>query len=98
MHAYGVDPGLVNTEIGLKETCGTVKLVWKLRKNSGVSPTVPAATYSYLCIRKTPPENLYYYKSAPLAYSKQVNVENASRLWELSEKYAGITFGEDKRI
>ena len=49
MHAYVVDPGLVNTDIGNKKTGGLVNFIWGLRKRHGVPPTIPAKTYAFLC-------------------------------------------------
>ncbi len=88
INAYVVDPGLVNTEIGNKNTGGLVGLVWNLRKKSGKSPEVCAKTYRYLCDEKQ--EGLYHYmcKSAP--YSNQVTSPNAKKLYSLSEKLCGI--------
>lgn len=70
--AYGVDPGLVKTNIGNKETGGVVNLVWSLRKKSGVSPDVPAKTYTWLCEQNNKPNGLYFYKCEEKPYSKQV--------------------------
>lgn len=91
--AYVVDPGLVNTDIGSKQTGGITHLVWELRKRGGVSPDRPAQTYRYLCCQTGHPEGLYYYDSASCAYSKYAdNEEHARRLFELSEQLCGITF------
>jgi len=49
IRAYVVDPGLVNTDIGTKQTSGIVPLFWSLRKRYGVTPSVAAETYAFLC-------------------------------------------------
>ncbi len=91
IRAYVVDPGLVNTEIGNKNTGGLVGLVWSIRKKSGTSPEVCAKTYRYLCDES--PSGLYHYmcKSAP--YSKQVTLQNADKLYTLSQKLCGLREG-----
>lgn len=94
IHAYVVDPGLVNTDIGFKDTGGLVGMVWKMRKRSGVSPDVPANTYHYLC-EGQPKTGLYYYLCKEARYSKYVTEESADRLFALSETLCGIEFGEE---
>jgi len=91
--AYGIDPGLVKTDIGFKSTGGIVKMVWNLRMRGGVSPDVPAKIYSFLLNQAKPPEGLYYDKSGEAVYSRQVTKENADRLWSLSEQLCGISWG-----
>ena len=91
MRCFGIDPGLVNTDIGDKNTSGIVKLVWNLRKTSGVAPDVAAKTYVYaatLCGAKA----LYYGQCSPRRYSRQVTDENAGRLWAMSKQLCGMTY------
>ena len=90
VHAYVVDPGLVRTEIGCKQTGGLVSLVWSIRKRQGHSPQVPARTYAFLCRQEQPPAGLYYRNSKPRSYSRSVTADNARRLFTLSEKLCGI--------
>lgn len=95
--AYVVDPGLVNTEIGSKDTGGIVGAFWNLRRKKGVEPEVPAQTYAYLCSRQPAPEGLYYHGCRPAAYSKRVDdAADAKRLFELSEQLCGIKFGGEE--
>lgn len=98
IHAYVVDPGLVNTDIGNKETRGLVNLIWAIRKRHGVSPEVPAKTYAFLCEQKIAPYGLYYYLCKEKNYSKQVTSKNAGRLFELSERLCGICYGKVEMI
>ena len=90
--AYVVDPGLVCTDIGCKNTGGLVNWIWSLRKKHGVQPEVPAKTYAYLCESKLPPKELYYYLSKPNSYSCQVTSENANKLFALSQKLCAIEY------
>ncbi|MEA4833034.1 MAG: SDR family NAD(P)-dependent oxidoreductase [Oscillospiraceae bacterium] len=94
IHAYVVDPGLVNTDIGNKKTGGLVNFIWTLRKHHGVPPSVPAETYAFLCAQKEPPDGLYYYLCKEQTYSRQVTSENANRLFALSERLCGINYSE----
>ncbi len=94
VRAYVVDPGLVNTDIGGKETGGIIGAFWNLRRKSGVEPEVPAQTYAYLCSRQPAPTELYYHDCQPAKYSKRADdAEDAKRLFELSEQLCGIRFG-----
>lgn len=92
VRAYVVDPGLVNTDIGNKETGGLVNFVWALRKRHGVPPEIPAQTYGFLCEQEVAPEGLYYYLCNEKTYSKQVTGENAERLFVLSERLCDIHY------
>ena len=92
--AYVVDPGLVNTDIGSKDTGGLVGAFWKMRRRGGVDPEVPAQTYAFLCSRQPAPEGLYYHNCRPAAYSKRADdAADAKRLFELSERLCGVKFG-----
>ena len=90
--SYVVDPGLVCTDIGCKNTGGLVNWIWSLRKKHGVQPEVPAKTYGYLCESKLPPKELYYYLSMPNTYSCQVTSANANKLFVLSQKLCAIEY------
>ncbi len=89
-----VDPGLVRTEIGNKNTGGLVSWVWGLRKKHGVAVEVPAKTYGYLCDQNMEANELYYYLCRPRRYSRQVTRENADRLFALSERLCGVAYPE----
>jgi NAD(P)-dependent dehydrogenase (short-subunit alcohol dehydrogenase family) len=92
IRSYVVDPGLVNTDIGNKETGGLVNFIWMLRKRHGVHPSIPANTYVFLLEQDPAPNGLYYYLCKQKAYSKQVTSENANRLFRLSESLCGIHY------
>lgn len=93
VRAYGIEPGLVATEIGLKNTGGIVRLIWSHRMKSGVSPEIPAKTYAWICERTISPEGMYYYMCKEADYSSQVTSENAEKLFALSEQLCGIAQG-----
>ena len=92
--AYTVDPGLVKTNIGNKQTGGLVNFIWSLRKRQGVSPEIPAETYVFLCERESAPSGLYYYLDHERTFSKEVTQEDADRLFELSERLCGIKYSD----
>lgn len=90
--AYVVDPGLVKTDIGNKQTGGIVNLVWLMRKKHGVSPEVPAKTYEFLLDKHPASPGLYYCSCKEKGYSRQVTSENADKLFVLSQKLCGISY------
>lgn len=94
IHAYVVDPGLVCTDIGNKNTGGLVDWIWRLRKRHGVSPDVPAKTYGHLLLAEPAPQDLYFYLCKPNRYSREVTKENADRLFALSERLCGVRYPE----
>jgi NAD(P)-dependent dehydrogenase (short-subunit alcohol dehydrogenase family) len=98
IRAYVVDPGLVNTDIGNKETGSLVNFIWSFRKKFGVSPEIPAKTYAFLCEQGTAPKGLYYCLCKEKSYSRQVTSENADRLFELSERLCGIHYEKAHEI
>lgn len=93
IRAYVVDPGLVNTEIGMKQTSGIVSWVWAKRGRHGVSPDVPAQTYAMLVSADTPPQGLYYHNCNESKCSRQaLSIEDAKRLFDLSNRLCGNCF------
>lgn len=90
--AFTVDPGLVNTDIGNKQTGSLVNIIWTLRKRHGVEPGLPAETYVYLCEQEKAPDGLYYYLCRKKSFSGEVTSKNADRLFDLSEKLCGIEY------
>ena len=94
IRAYAIDPGLVKTDIGNKQTGGLVDFIWRMRKRFGTDADIPARTYLYLCMHSEHPDGLYYYNSNIKKHSRQVNKENAERLFALSEQLCGIEYGD----
>ncbi|MBT3320084.1 MAG: SDR family NAD(P)-dependent oxidoreductase [Clostridia bacterium] len=94
VRAYVVDPGLVNTDIGSKDTSGFVSWFWSKRAKHGVHPSVSAQTYAYICSEPNLTD-LYYYRCEPKPHSKRVNsAGDAQRLWQLSEQLCNIDYKE----
>lgn len=93
VHAYVVDPGLVSTEIGVKQTSGIVSWFWAKRSKHGVSPDVPAQTYAMLVNADAPPQGLYYYNCGESRCSRQaLSTPDAKRLFALSSQLCGDCF------
>lgn len=97
VRAFAVDPGLVNTDIGLKGTDGIVKKVWKIRSRGGTPAVQPAHCIAWLIAepdaRKT--GEVYWKDCAPMKpsrYSRRADV--ASRLWEMSERMCRIKYDD----
>lgn len=94
MRAYAIDPGLVNTDIGLKGTGGIVRLVWQRRQKKGVTPEKGAETVIFVAADSSVKGSMdvYWKDCAPLEPSKYSQREDESaRLWELSERLCGIS-------
>lgn len=92
-HAFAVDPGLVNTDIGLKDTGALARFVWRQRQKAGVAPAVPAATILTVASDPEAPKSgaVYWYLSAPMQPSRTaLNAELAYRLWQESSRLCGL--------
>jgi len=88
IRAYIADPGLVNTEIGLKETKGLSRLVWSIRRRKGQSAEEGAATSIFLAAEPDiePSRGVYYKDRRPVTPDKRTaDPELMARLWTLSE-------------
>lgn len=99
-HAFAVDPGLVNTEIGLKDTGGLAKLVWRSRKKLGVSPKIPAQTILFLASDPDVihSQAIYWHECKPKQPSRAaLDTKMARRLWIESCKLCNLPVpsGED---
>ena len=90
---FASDPGLVNTDMGLKNTSGIAKWVWSVRKNKGISPAEAARSMVWLAAETSikNSDKLYWKYCRPKNPSRySQNAEAALRLWRISEKMCGI--------
>ena len=94
LRAYVVDPGLVRTDIGNKQTGWLVNAVWSLRKQHGKPAMIPARTYTYLCLGEEKMDGLYYYGQKKRRYSRYVDADNAARLYNYSARLCGLSEGD----
>jgi len=91
--AFAVDPGLVNTDIGLKGTGGLVQAVWRGRQAKGMLAEVPSRTILHLANTDglDAQRDVYWRDCKPKQPSKAAfNVSLAERLWVESCRLCGI--------
>jgi len=89
--AYAVDPGLVNTEIGLKGTGPFSRWIWEMRRRGGTPAEVPAQTIAHLAGAEDLPNAPYWYDGAPKQPSRVARSEKTAReLWKVSCELCGI--------
>lgn len=93
LSTYCVQPGLVKTDIGLKNTKFLHGFVWKLRRSGGISSSEGAKTSVFLASDDEAGKMSGQYwdncKTKPPAPQGQ-DQDVAAKLWELSEKMCGI--------
>ena len=91
-----IQPGLVQTDIGLKGNTWLHRLAWRVRRRmSGHKTAVQgAATSIFLAtVADTPPSGLYWDDCVPKqSYSSSYSAAEAARLWEESERLTGLKF------
>lgn len=96
IRAFAADPGLVFTEMGFKGNPGLVRWIWDWRRRAGISPQESARGVVFLA---TEPfiQNataIYWKHSQPKAPNPHaLDMDEARRLWEISEQMCGITAG-----
>ena len=94
--AYAVDPGLVNTDMGLKHGLSPSSLFWRLRRRGGTSPEVTAAFIALLAAApETRRRSGLYWKDGRefLPSRRALDDGDARRLWDLSESMLKETLG-----
>ena len=91
-----VQPGLVQTDIGLKGNTWLHRVAWRVRRRmrGNKSPAEGAATAIFLATVDDPfPSGLYWDEGAPKAsYSSSYDEAEARRLWEVSEALTGFRY------
>ena len=96
IRAFAVDPGLVNTDIGLKGTPRLARWIWGLRSRGGVSPAESAqGVLHLLCEPSAAASDAIYWKNgAPKKPdNRALDSEAAARLWKISAQMCGIARG-----
>ena len=94
VHAFAADPGLVNTEIGLKDASRISRLVWNIRRKGGAPPEKPANGLVYLAVEPSlgSAKEIYWKDSQPKTPSPYaLDPHSALHLWRLSEQMCGIS-------
>jgi len=94
LQALGIEPGLVNTALGEKNTGGLVRAHWRFHRRKGLSPAEAAAFLVRLAADPAPMVAHDYWRLGrpvePSPYARRIDV--ALRLWQLSEKMCGVEF------
>ena len=93
VRAFAADPGLVNTEIGLKSNSFLARWAWNLRRRGGVPAEAAARGLVYLAtdpnIQDSP--EIYWKNGKPKRPSVHaLNPQSARQLWELSAQMCGM--------
>ena len=93
LRAFAADPGLVNTQIGLKSNSRLARLAWDVRRRGGTSPELAAEGIVFLATEPSIQDaSEVYWKNGrprdpdPLALNRQA----ARQLWELSAQMCGL--------
>ncbi|MCR3906866.1 MAG: SDR family NAD(P)-dependent oxidoreductase [Tenericutes bacterium] len=92
---FAIDPGLVKTEIGGKNTTGLARFAWNLRKSGGTDVYYPSKFMVDVALK---PEykalSGHYIKEGKSIPSNKItyNEEHAKRLWSYSESLTQIDF------
>lgn len=97
LRAFAVDPGLVKTDIALKNQPVLSRLIWKVRSSAGVQPEKPACTILYLAsepsIQNSP--EIYWCDRQPKRCSREAaRSDLALKLWDTSKRLCGISNAE----
>ncbi len=90
---YCVQPGLVQTDIGVKHTKWLHRIAWKFRRTAGVPPEEGAKTQIYLATADEVADESgkYWDDCRPKPSSKlSYREEDAARLWEISKELCDI--------
>ena len=90
--AFAADPGLVNTEIGLKSNSFIARWAWELRRRGGITAEKSAQGIVYLATEPSiqHANDLYWQHGRPKAPSSYaLNAEAAGQLWRLSSQMCG---------
>lgn len=93
VRAFAVDPGLVNTDIGMKQGGALSRWVWQSRSRRGDPPEKPAKTVLHLCSEQNLDANRdpYWRDCHPKAPGAQALRPDLARdLWEKSLELCGL--------
>ncbi|MBN1264721.1 MAG: SDR family NAD(P)-dependent oxidoreductase [Anaerolineales bacterium] len=92
--AFAIDPGLVNTNIGMKGTSGFVHWFWDRRRRKGAPPSEPAKTIVHVALDPEiqASQGVYWKECRPVPPARSARKEeDAARLWQLSQRLCGIS-------
>jgi NAD(P)-dependent dehydrogenase (short-subunit alcohol dehydrogenase family) len=93
VRAFAADPGLVNTEIGMKSNSVIARIAWDIRRRGGVPARQSAAGIVFLATEPAIQDSihLYWKDMKPVRPGARAsNPQSARQLWELSAQMCGI--------
>ena len=92
LRAFAADPGLVQTDIGLKGTPALVQWIWKQRSAAGVPAAQSAAGILRLLAADLPADPSPYWKDGQPKRPdpRALNPQDAARLWAISARMASL--------
>lgn len=91
--AFAADPGLVNTDIGLKGNSSFMDWIWKLRRKGGVSPDKAAEGIAFLLLDMgvQNSDQIYWRDSHPQTPNpRALNLKDCQRLWQISSRMVDL--------
>jgi NAD(P)-dependent dehydrogenase (short-subunit alcohol dehydrogenase family) len=100
IEVFAADPGLANTDMGLKQGLSPSSLFWRLRRRAGTSPDLPAAAIAFLAASELVggKTGRYWLNGVEKRSSRRsYDAEAARRLWELSEELCAA-LGPEARL
>lgn len=92
---FAIDPGLVRTNIGAKNTTGLARIAWKIRSSTGTDIYYPARfMIDVATMEKYKSCSGDYIKKGKSVKSNPItyNADSGRRLWEYSEELTHISF------
>lgn len=95
INIYAIDPGLVNTELGLKNTTWLAYTIWNWRRNKGTDVYYPTRFMMDIATHEDYSSmNGHYLKAGQSVPPNPIteDLEHARRLWTYSEKCTGINY------
>jgi NAD(P)-dependent dehydrogenase (short-subunit alcohol dehydrogenase family) len=95
VRAFAADPGLVNTDIGMKSDSRLSRWFWSLRRRAGIPAREAARGIMYLFTQADLQENpvIYWKHGKPKPPNRYaLDPAHAQRLWSRSEKMCGIDY------
>ena len=94
--SFAADPGLANTDMGIKQGPGIGALFWNLHRRRGTSPDVPASAIAWLASEPSLAgrTGLYWKNGVEQRPSERaLDGKAALRLWYLSEAFIEAAIG-----
>jgi len=94
MKAYAVHPGLVQTDIGTKDTSKLYAWLWRKYTKRGITAKEAVFTYAFLVYEDDPKTTIpYFYNSQPYPYSEAArDKDNLFTVFKDAQNKLGVDF------